>query len=101
MTEITEYNKGGACQCRDNECGKVFHQNDVKRIQTESYGQQVIESVCPYCGSNFGLLDYTVDESVLTYKDNKFFGLSHKQEDYIKIYETDEYIREVIDELYI
>jgi len=99
VTEITEYNKGGACQCRDNECGKVFHQNDVKRIQTESYGQQVTESVCPYCGSqSYGYINYPVDERELTYKDDKFYGLSHKRIEYIEAYK--EY-GEVIDQLYI
>lgn len=101
MTTITDYNKGGACQCLNNKCSKVFHQNDVKRIQTESYGQQVTKSVCPYCGNKFGLIYYPVNEKELTYKNNKFYGLSNKMIDYIDIYKSDEYIRELIDELYI
>ena len=101
MTTITEYNKGGACQCRNNKCSKVFHLNDAKRIQTESYGQQVTKSVCPYCGSEYGMVNYPVSERELIYKNNKFYGLSHKQEEYIEVYENDEYIREVIDQLYV
>ena len=98
MTTVED--KKGVYQCRS--CKQTFHQKDVKRVDNEQLGIHRNDTQCPYCGSsNFGLVDYPVDERELTYKNNRFYGLSHKQEDYINTYYNDEYIREVIDELYI
>lgn len=67
-----EYKKG-VCQC--NKCFHVFHQSEVNRIQTEHNGHNVIEAVCPECGSNtYGLLDFTYYKSIENvYKTEKFF----------------------------
>lgn len=87
-------------QCRG--CDNVFHQSDVDRIPTEHLGQIIQEGACPSCGSNsYGLVDYPVDERELTYKDERFYGLTNTMEDYIDMYKNDEYMREVIDQLYI
>lgn len=66
----------------------------------ERYGINFYEPVCPYCGSSdFGLIDYPVDEEKLVYKDEKFYGLSNKRKKYIAAY--NEYYKESIDELFL
>jgi len=99
VTTVEDYKKG-ACLCRS--CKNVFQNNEIEHKYIERNGQLVYEAICPCCGSTyFGLIDYPVSEEELIYKNNKFYGLSHKREEYIEKYKNDEYLREVIDQLYV
>jgi uncharacterized Zn-finger protein len=84
---VNEQEKKGMCICKS--CNRVFHQSEIKHIHKNLLGQQAIETVCPYCDHTYGLINYPISEYELTYKNNKFFGISKKQ---IKQYEFHRYI---------
>lgn len=97
---VTEEYKKGACQCRNKNCRKVFHSSEIDHTYVEVSGRQVYTAACPYCGStSFGLVNYPMDEEYLTYKDERFYGISNKRKKYIEAYENG--LDEVIDELFI
>lgn len=71
MTNITEEIKKGACFCKS--CKNVFQQNELEHKYTERFGQQVLDSICPYCGSNtYGAVDYPITEEELLFN-SKFY----------------------------
>ena len=82
---LSEEYKKGVLQCRSS-CKRTFHQSELTRIQTEQLGQQVIQSVCPYCGSStYGLVDYPVSEYELIFKNNEFYRLYKDQKRQMRI----------------
>jgi peptide subunit release factor 1 (eRF1) len=76
---LTEKEKKEVLQCRS--CNHVFEQSKMKREKQEHSGLESITATCPDCGStNFGYMNYPVDEEFNTYKSKSF----HKKDNRYK-----------------